>query len=98
MSAEIILENEIGAIEAPAGCGKTQLIVEVLAIPTIKPYLVLTHTNAGVTALRKRLTRARVPAKKYIRCIFIEIDFSENTFDVWEYKLCSCAWPAGPGP
>tara|TARA_B100001059_G_scaffold230987_1_gene266043 strand:+ start:1925 stop:3340 length:1416 start_codon:yes stop_codon:yes gene_type:complete len=79
VSAEIILENEIGAIEAPAGCGKTQLIVEVLAIPTIKPYLVLTHTNAGVTALRKRLTRARVPAKNYVL----------STIDGWSVRIAS---------
>ncbi|MGD8108873.1 UvrD-helicase domain-containing protein [Vibrio sp. TRT 17S01] len=79
MSAEIILENEIGAIEAPAGCGKTQLIVEALAIPPVKPYLVLTHTTAGVAALRKRLTRANVPAKNYVL----------STIDGWSVRIAS---------
>jgi DNA helicase-2/ATP-dependent DNA helicase PcrA len=79
VSAEIILENDIGAIEAPAGCGKTQLIVEALAIPPVKPYLVLTHTTAGVAALRKRLTRANVPAKNYIL----------STIDGWSVRIAS---------
>jgi hypothetical protein len=79
VSAEIILENEIGAIEAPAGCGKTQLIVDALATPAIKPYLVLTHTTAGVAALRKRLSRARVPAKNYVL----------STIDGWSVRIAS---------
>jgi DNA helicase-2/ATP-dependent DNA helicase PcrA len=66
MSAELILGNLRGAIEAPAGCGKTQTIVDALAFSASKPYLVLTHTTAGVAALRKRLTRANVPAKNYV--------------------------------
>lgn len=79
MSAEVILENEIGAIEAPAGCGKTQLIVEALAITPVRPYLVLTHTNAGVAALRQRLTRANVPAKNYVL----------STIDGWSVRIAS---------
>ena len=57
---------ERGSITAPAGCGKTQLIAETLiAHRQSKPILVLTHTNAGVAALRARLRRAGVPNSAY---------------------------------
>lgn len=50
-----------GSITAPAGCGKTQLIADTLAQHNgPRPILILTHTNAGVTALRARMARARV--------------------------------------
>ena len=52
---------ERGTVTAPAGCGKTQLIAHALAGHRgNKPILVLTHTNAGVAALRGRLDRAGV--------------------------------------
>ncbi|RKP47499.1 DNA helicase UvrD [Trinickia fusca] len=55
-----------GSVTAPAGCGKTQLIADTLAAHAgNKPVLVLTHTNAGVAALRARFTALRVPAKAY---------------------------------
>jgi len=55
-----------GSITAPAGCGKTELIKSSLCNHLgIKPVLVLTHTNAGVAALRARLERARVPPEAY---------------------------------
>lgn len=55
-----------GSVTAPAGCGKTQLIADTLALHEgPKPFLVLTHTNAGVAALRARLQRARVPSTAY---------------------------------
>jgi DNA helicase-2/ATP-dependent DNA helicase PcrA len=56
-----LLTVQRGLVIAPAGCGKTQLIVEALkrhVEPT--PILVLTHTNAGVAALRNRLEKAKV--------------------------------------
>lgn len=57
---------ERGSVTAPAGCGKTQLIVETLSTHTqLQPILVLTHTNAGVAALRVRLRRAGVPSAAY---------------------------------
>lgn len=57
---------ERGSITAPAGCGKTQLVSETLAAHTqSEPILVLTHTNAGVAALRVRLRRAGVPSSAY---------------------------------
>lgn len=55
-----------GTVTAPAGCGKTQLIAHALANHRdAKPILVLTHTNAGVAALRGRLDRAGVPTSAY---------------------------------
>src|SRR3954451_16325250 len=61
-----ILAVHGGTITAPAGCGKTQLIADALKrYPGGKPILVLTHTNAGVVALRHRLDRASVPASAY---------------------------------
>ena len=55
-----------GSITAPAGCGKTQIIADTLKMHAgVKPVLVLTHTNAGVTALRLRMQRGNVPASAY---------------------------------
>lgn len=61
-----IFQARLGSVTAPAGCGKTQLISDALSqyIGT-KPVLVLTHTNAGVTALRARLQRGGVPSSAY---------------------------------
>jgi len=57
---------ERGSITAPAGCGKTQLIADTLRAYTQgPPILVLTHTNAGVAALRARLRRAGVSSTAY---------------------------------
>lgn len=61
-----LLAIERGSITAPAGCGKTQLIADTLiAYTQEKPVLILTHTNAGVAALRVRLKRAGVPGSAY---------------------------------
>lgn len=61
-----LLQVAKGAVEAPAGCGKTELIVSALRRHSDpKPVLVLTHTNAGVAALRHRLSRHRVPQDRY---------------------------------
>ena len=55
-----------GAIVAPAGCGKTELLSRALSRHGgSSPILVLTHTNAGVAALRGRLDRASVPPRQY---------------------------------
>jgi hypothetical protein len=55
-----------GSVTAPAGCGKTQLIADTLTAHTgTKPILVLTHTNAGVAALRSRMARAAIPSSAY---------------------------------
>lgn len=61
-----LLAIERGSITAPAGCGKTQLIADTLIAHTQdKPVLILTHTNAGVAALRARLKRAGVSNTAY---------------------------------
>ena len=61
-----LLAIDRGTITAPAGCGKTHLIAQALTRHGgAKPILVLTHTNAGVAALRMRLDKAGVPAAHY---------------------------------
>lgn len=61
-----LLQINHGAIVAPAGCGKTQLITDALSRHQgPKPILVLTHTNAGVAALRARLQKAGVAPSAY---------------------------------
>ena len=67
MPVEIdLLAINRGMVTAPAGCGKTHLIAEALIRHrSSKPILVLTHTNAGVAALRMRLDREGVPASRY---------------------------------
>jgi hypothetical protein len=64
-SVDGILATQKGLVVAPAGCGKTQLIVEILRSPSKKPSLVLTHTTAGVAALRHRLNQTGVPRHHY---------------------------------
>lgn len=60
-----VLAHRSGLVVAPAGCGKTQLIVETLKQPLAKPFLVLTHTTAGVAALQSRLTKENVSRNSY---------------------------------
>ena len=61
-----LLAVDRGSVSAPAGCGKTHLIAGALTRHGgPKPTLVLTHTNAGVAALRSRLDRLRVPRESY---------------------------------
>jgi len=61
-----IFQARLGSVTAPAGCGKTQLIADALSQHAdSKPVLVLTHTNAGVTALRARLQRGGVASSTY---------------------------------
>jgi len=66
MSDVDLLAIDRGTVTAPAGCGKTHLIAVALARHSgPKPVLVLTHTNAGVAALRARLDKADVAPAKY---------------------------------
>lgn len=65
-SAIDLLAINRGTVTAPAGCGKTHLIAETLKRHgAVKPILILTHTNAGVAALRGRLDKAGVPPRAY---------------------------------
>ena len=62
---EEVLNTQCGLVVAPAGCGKTELIVQTASRCAEKPVLILTHTTAGVAALRTRLKQANVPSKHY---------------------------------
>jgi hypothetical protein len=53
-----------GSIVAAAGCGKTEQIARATAISDGRR-LILTHTHAGVDALRQRLKKLSVPKTKY---------------------------------
>jgi hypothetical protein len=84
-----LLAIDRGTVTAPAGCGKTHLIAEALSRHTgPKPILVLTHTNAGVVALRDRLGSAGVPAKAY----------RLSTIDGWAMRLVSMFPQRSGGP
>lgn len=57
-----------GLVTAPAGCGKTQLVTEAVLHAHLsgqRRQLVLTHTHAGVDALRARLARTPAPSASY---------------------------------
>ena len=82
-----LLTIERGSITAPAGCGKTQMIADGLTQHELdKPVLILTHTNAGVVALRKRLAKAGVASKRY----------RLSTIDGWAMRVIG-AFPARSG-
>lgn len=66
MNVNEILISERGSVVAPAGCGKTQLIIAALNNPHSKPVLVLTHTTAGVAALKQRLRKYKVANQNYV--------------------------------
>jgi hypothetical protein len=75
-----LLGLERGLVVAPAGCGKTELIARTVARHHgSKPIAILTHTNAGVAALRSRLDRAGVVRSKY----------HLGTIDGWAVRLIS---------
>lgn len=61
---EQVLSAENACIIAPAGHGKTEMIAD-LVMRANKKVLVITHTNAGVDALKKRFVRKSIDAKKY---------------------------------
>jgi DNA helicase-2/ATP-dependent DNA helicase PcrA len=76
-----------GTVTAPAGCGKTHLIANALTRHgNTKPILILTHTNAGVVALRGRLDRSGVRSNAYR--LF--------TIDGWAMRLI-CMFPKRSG-
>ena len=68
MSDEVyraIADARSGFVEAPAGCGKTEAIVRTVGDYCADPQLVLTHTHAGVDALRQRFRDNRVSSARY---------------------------------
>ena len=62
--AKLLAESRRGMVIAPAGCGKTFLLAEAVAISSGRQ-LVLTHTHAGVRAIRTHLEQRAVPTAKY---------------------------------
>ena len=53
-----------GLLLAPAGCGKTETIARAVAV-TDGRQLILTHTHAGVRAIKSRLRALRVPSRRW---------------------------------
>ena len=64
-ACEILSAETSGYIVAPAGCGKTETIVKAVSNSSDKRFLILTHTNAGVSALKKRFAKNSVSKSKY---------------------------------
>lgn len=60
-----LAESPRGYVVAPAGCGKTQMIALAVREEDGRPQLVLTHTHAGVQAIRRRLANLDVPRTAY---------------------------------
>ncbi len=63
-SGRDVADANLGLIVAPAGCGKTYLISEALKYCS-RRQLVLTHTHAGVKAIRDRMDRLGVAPTKF---------------------------------
>lgn len=62
--ARSLANSLCGFVVAPAGCGKTFLLAEAVSISDGRQ-LILTHTHAGVRAIRGHLERRAVPPAKY---------------------------------
>ena len=63
-SPENFAKQKRAVIVAPAGYGKTELIVQSVAY-SIGRQLVLTHTHAGVDSLRKRFRKHNISSAKF---------------------------------
>jgi DNA helicase-2/ATP-dependent DNA helicase PcrA len=61
----VLARTDRASVCAPAGYGKTHLIGHALLAGPNERHLILTHTHAGVHALRKRLTLLGVPRNRY---------------------------------
>ena len=62
---EALAKASSGFVESPAGCGKTEAIVRAVGGYCEDAQLVLTHTHAGVNALRRRFRKLGVPTGRY---------------------------------
>lgn len=76
-SAATLLDAQKAFVIAPAGCGKTQLIAEAVTLDSSRRSLILTHTHAGVDALRMRLRKLGATTSAY--CI--------STIAGWSLRL-----------
>lgn len=63
--AELLAKSHRACLTAPAGCGKTEVIARAIAYQPEGRQLVLTHTHAGVKALRDRLRKLNVSPRYY---------------------------------
>jgi DNA helicase-2/ATP-dependent DNA helicase PcrA len=64
-AVEAMLGSRSSFAVAAAGCGKTELLGQLVADQRSGRQLVLTHTHAGVAAIKKRLANMRVPHDKF---------------------------------
>lgn len=64
-AVDAMLGSQRAFAVAAAGCGKTELLGQVVADERSGRQLVLTHTHAGVAAIKKRLTDMHVPHDKF---------------------------------
>lgn len=78
--AKSLLRQDHVFLIAPAGCGKTQTIAEMVNLSTVGVQLILTHTHAGVQSLRSRLNKLGVNRKRY------ELD----TIAGWALRIANC--------
>lgn len=62
---QLLNEADRAFVVAAAGCGKTEAIARAVALSHGRRQLVLTHTHAGVGALRRRLHALRVPRDRF---------------------------------
>lgn len=76
-----LLQNAPCSVELPAGCGKTYLLGSCVqyAAKRSERCLVLTHTNAGVHAIKKKLSDLDVPKSAY----------RVETISSWAFRLIS---------
>ena len=61
----VLAQSARASVCAPAGYGKTHLIGRALLASDDERHLILTHTHAGVHALRKRLAQLGVPRNRH---------------------------------
>lgn len=59
-----LISTNTAAVIAPAGHGKTEMLAEIVERSSGK-LLLLTHTNAGVDAIKKRMSKKNIPSSRY---------------------------------
>jgi UvrD-like helicase family protein/RNA helicase len=64
-AVEAMLASPRAFTVAAAGCGKTELLGQIVADQRSGRQLVLTHTHAGVAAIKKRLADLHVPRERF---------------------------------
>lgn len=84
--AQQLASSDRAVLIAPAGCGKTHTIAEAVGLCPGQRQLILTHTHAGVHALRKRLDKNGIPSSLY----------SIDTIAGWSLRLAA-SYPATSG-